>query len=183
MPGRSLARWHFLLSFLLGAGLFGCGQAGLPSVPTRVVPEVTLRMVSSEELQAAIGEQKGKIVVVDFWATWCAPCKKEFPHLVELQQKFGSKGIACMSVSVDEDTDSAAALAFLRDQNAAFPNFLLNEDAPVWQEKWSIKGVPVVLVFDRDGKRIRKFDKDDPDNQFSYADVNQFVEQLLAWER
>jgi hypothetical protein len=84
-----------------------------------------------------------------------------------------------MSVTIDELDRKDAALAFLRSKRATFPNFLLDEDASLWQVKWDLKGVPAVFVFDRDGKRAAKFDGDDPDNQFTYADVEALVKKLL----
>src|SRR5262249_16172343 len=124
--------------------------------------------------------QKGNIVVMDVWATWCLSCKKEFPHLVELHQKLNKEGVVCMSVSVDDEKDKAAALAFLQSQKAVFPTFLLNQEPTSSPERWNIKGIPVVYVYGRDGKMVRKFDNDDPDNQFTYEDVTKLVNQLLA---
>lgn len=166
------------LGLLIVGSVLGCGQPNVPTVATEV--PVELKLITSPELEAAIQSQKGKIVVVDFWATWCKPCIKEFPRLVELHQRFQQDGVACISVSVDEEPDQEDALAFLRDQQARFLNYLLNEDATAWQDHWRIKGVPVVFVYGRDGQRVQKFDKDDPDNQFTYADVTKLVERLVS---
>jgi len=189
MPVAAVARL-LPLSLLLVAGLLaGCARSDpsvravanrKPAVAHRDPEAVKLQVVKSEDVESAIQARKGSIVVVDFWATWCPPCKRDFPHLVEMHEKLAGEGVACLSVSVDDEPDREDALAFLRQQHAEFPNYLLDEEARVWQEKWSIKGVPVVLVFDRDGKLVRKFDKDDPDNQFSPADVSNLVERMLA---
>jgi len=164
---------------VVGIGIaLGCGQPNGPTIATEV--PIELKLVKSSELEAAIQAQKGKIVVVDFWATWCGPCKKEFPRLVALHERFHQDGVACLSVSVDEEPNQEDALAFLREHQARFPNYLLNEDATAWQDHWRIKGVPVVFVYGRDGQRVQKFDKDDPDNQFTYADVTKLVERLVV---
>src|SRR5262249_37812095 len=122
---------------------------------------------------------KGKIIVVDVWATFCIPCMKEFPNLVEIHQQHAKDGVVCMSVSVDDSDNREKALKFLQAKGAAFPNFLLDEDASVWQEAWKSKGVPIVFVFNRDGTQAGKFDSDDPDKQFSYKDVKAKVDELL----
>jgi thiol-disulfide isomerase/thioredoxin len=55
------------------------------------------------ELEGTIPDLKGKVVLVDFWASWCAPCKESFPVMQELQEQFGSKGLVIVAVSVDEE--------------------------------------------------------------------------------
>jgi thiol-disulfide isomerase/thioredoxin len=135
------------------------------------------------DIDGAIKMQRGKIVVVDIWATWCVPCKKEFPHLVELHQKRAKDGVVCMSVAWDSADDRDKALEFLQQRGATFPNFLLNKDDKDGTQKWldayDIGPIPVVLVFGRDGKLAKKFDREDPDHPFTYADVNKLVEELL----
>jgi thiol-disulfide isomerase/thioredoxin len=185
MVGVRTSRSLLLFSVLFGVG---CGQGNLPQTTQQTGTETDavagsgthLQIVTSEKLRGAIEAQRGNVVVVDFWATWCRPCKKEFPNLVELHHKHRADGVVCMSVSVNEEDEKDAALNFLLDHHATFPNFLLDEEATVWQEQWNMKGVPAVFVYDRDGKLAQKFDKDDPDNQFTYADVNRLVILLLA---
>jgi thiol-disulfide isomerase/thioredoxin len=181
-------------SFVMAAGallLSGCGQSpdqkdqrgaeGKVPAPasSKAAADFKLELVSCEQWDKALAAQQGKIVVVDTWATWCGPCKEEFPGLVALHRKHAQEGVACMSVSVDAPDERGAALEFLKQQGAAFSNFLIDDKSDAWWDKWNIKGIPVVLVFDRDGKLVKKFDKDDPDNQFTYADVEKLVIELL----
>jgi len=139
-----------------------------------------LKAVKFERLGEAVRSHRGKVVVVDFWATYCPPCMKEFHHLVELHQKYGSGGLVCMSVSVDVPENQEKALAFLKKAKATFPNYRLDEEEAVWPEKLLLAGVPAVYVFDRDGRRVKKFTNDDPDNQFDYEkDVLPLVGKLM----
>lgn len=147
--------------------------------PPGVAQPVKLQVVSLPEWETALAAHRGKIVVVDNWATWCPPCRAEFPEMVKLHHDYARKGVVCMSVSLDEPADEAKALAFLQEKGAAFPNFLI-DDFKVWADKWNIKGIPVVLVFDRSGKLLRKFDRDDPDKQFTYAEVEKYVAELVG---
>jgi thiol-disulfide isomerase/thioredoxin len=139
---------------------------------------IQLRSVKLAEWQKALAEYRGKYVVVDTWATWCLPCRQEFPHLVALHRKYADKGVVVMSVTIDDPKDAPKALSFLREQQADFPNFLLDFDE--WTNQWNIKGIPIVLVFDREGKLLRRFDRDDPDRQFKYSDVDRFLAELVS---
>jgi thiol-disulfide isomerase/thioredoxin len=147
---------------------------------TKPAAKVELKAVKYEKLGEAIRAHKGKVVVIDVWATWCIPCKKEFPHLVDLHRKYGPDGLVCVSVSVDLAKGETAALEFLRKQKATFPNYRLDEKEGAWADKFDLKAIPAVFVFNKAGKRAAKFTLDDPDNQFSYdKDVEPKVRELL----
>jgi thiol-disulfide isomerase/thioredoxin len=159
----------------------------LPSARVAVVDDskgtqaadVDLKLVKLDRLLEAVKAQTGKVVVLDVWATFCVPCKKEFPRLVKLHEQHAKDGLVCMSLSVDDQDDRQAALDFLKTRQAAFANFLINEPASVWQNHFVLKGVPAVFIWDRAGKQVARFDGDDPDNQFTYADVEKKVTELL----
>jgi thiol-disulfide isomerase/thioredoxin len=140
-------------------------------------PAVDLKNVRYDQLVAAIKEQQGKVVVVDFWADFCVPCKKEFPHLVELHQKYGGQGLVAISVTLDDPTDEAArarALKFLRARGAAFANYQLDEKSETWQQKLKIDGPPLVVVFDKKGDKAKEF-KD----EVNYAEIEKLAAKLL----
>jgi thiol-disulfide isomerase/thioredoxin len=180
--------------FVLGMSLWsGCGQVNdqlsvesgaeaAPSAPlSSSVPKenVLLEAISCEKWDLALTTQRGRIVVVDTWATWCLPCMEEFPELVALHEKYAKDGVVCMSVSVDEPEQREFVEDFLNRQRADFANYLIADENNAWWDKWNIKGIPIVLVFDTEGKLIQKFDRDDPDNQFTYTDVEKLVVELL----
>jgi thiol-disulfide isomerase/thioredoxin len=124
--------------------------------------EVTLKAVKYAELADMIRGLKGKVVVVDIWADWCTPCKREFPNLVRLQQKYGSQGLVAVSVALDDPNNKLpqeAVLRFLKKQNALLTNVFLDEKEEVWKARFGIDGPPCAFVFNRDGK-YKKFDAD-----------------------
>lgn len=177
-----------LLLGLSASALVGCGQENCSTCPERTAspsavenkpPEVKLEVVKHIQLLDALKAQRGKVVVLDVWASWCVPCKQEFPHLVELHQRYAKDGVVCVSVSLDEPKQRDTALTFLKSKGAAFPNYLLDEGDGGW-DKLDVKSIPAVFVYDREGKLARKFTGDDPDNQFTYADVEKFVQELIA---
>jgi thiol-disulfide isomerase/thioredoxin len=141
--------------------------------------EVELKVAKLDQVLEAVKAQTGKVVVLDVWATFCVPCKKEFPRLVKLHEQHAKDGLVCMSLSVDDQDDKQAALDFLKARQATFKNFLIDGPAHVWQNHFVLKGVPAVFIWDRDGKQAARFDGDDPDNQFTYDQVEKKVALLL----
>ena len=113
----------------------------------------------TETLDAAVKANKGKVVMIDFWATWCKPCVEKFPHLVDLHKKHAAKGLVCMSASLDDADDKEMALKFLKDKGAAFPNFLLTasgkEEEKKLEERYGLEGgIPHMAVFSRTGEKV-----------------------------
>jgi thiol-disulfide isomerase/thioredoxin len=179
MPLRPNFRFIHCLAALVTLGVCACSLApAVMATDDTSDSPVDLKTVKLKELLEQIGSHKSKIVVVDVWATFCVPCKDGFPHLVELQKKHAADGVVCVSVSVDDTDARPAALKFLRKQNAAFPNYLLDEVPTVWQDHWDITAIPAVFVY-RDGKLLARFTYDDPDKQFTHKDVENKVASLL----
>ncbi len=153
--------------------------------PTKAADEVTFTPIKFVAFKARLAKNptKAKYTIVDAWASNCAPCKENFPHLVQMHEKFGKKGLAVISLSLDDIDDPAAlksAEAFLKDKKAVFPNFYINEAFGEGFDHLDISAIPAVFLFGPDGKEIRRFTMDDPDNQFTYDDVEKAVETLLA---
>jgi thiol-disulfide isomerase/thioredoxin len=139
-----------------------------------------LEDVKFDDLVKKIEANRGKIVVVDFWATWCVPCRKEFPGLVALHRGHAKQGVVCMSASLDMPEQTEAALNFLKSKDADFANYRL-EDYKDFNGKMDVGGIPVVVVYDRKGVVAKKFFIDQDKNiTFTYADVNKLVDELLA---
>jgi thiol-disulfide isomerase/thioredoxin len=157
------------LGIVVIAGLVGSGAFAQESV-------VKLSSVKWPELEKAISAQKGKVVVIDVWADFCIPCKREFPHLVELHQKYVKDGLTCISLTVDDKDDVDKALAFLKKQKAVFANYLIDEPAELWSKKLDVPCPPAAIIFDRAGKRVKTFTTEEP---FNYADVEKVVAPLL----
>jgi thiol-disulfide isomerase/thioredoxin len=139
---------------------------------------VTLTVTRYDGLTDAVRKLRGKVVVVDFWADFCAPCKREFPRLVALHRKHADAGLATVSVSLDAngDAERGRVLAFLKRQKATFANFLLDEPAGMWQHKLKVDGPPLVFVFNRKGDLVRRMSDGDVD----YDAVARLVATLLT---
>jgi len=124
-----------------------------------------------------------KFTLVDVWATTCGPCKENFPHLVEMHKKYASRGLGVVSLTLDDPTDTkavAAAEKFLQEKKAVFTNVLLDEEYGAGYDKLNINTIPAVFLFAPDGSEIKRFTMDDPDNQFSYEQVEKEIAARLA---
>ena len=102
----------------------------------------------------ALNEWKGKILIVNFWATWCPPCLEEMPEFVKLQNELGPKGLQFIGILTDDEAD--AARAFLKDKPLNYPVLDGGIGGRQLTEKLGDKAgvLPVSVVFDPQGKRI-----------------------------
>lgn len=151
--------------------------------------KVELEVVTFDELQDSIAASKGKVVVVDYWSTFCPPCMTEFPGLVAIHNDFPPEHVRCISASLDYEgladypVEEArkSALEFLKQQNATLDNFILSEDSlTVMDEKLKIASIPAVFVFGTDGKLARLFDESSGESFTYEKDVTPFVKELVS---
>ena len=132
---------------LLCAGLAFIASASVEAIaPTAAAPDFTLRTMNGPNLRLA--EQRGRVVMVNFWATWCGPCRQEMPHLNRLYDKYRSSGFQLLGVNIDEDPRAAADLATRL--GVHFP-VLLDTDKKV-SRLYDMSAMPATIVIDRDGK-------------------------------
>ena len=111
------------------------------------LPEFTLKSFPSGEV---VEKQSlsGKVLYIDFWASWCVPCRKTFPFMNELEERFGSKGLEIIAINMDEDLDDAEQ--FLQRYPANFDIFT-NENNQLAKEL-KLPGLPVAYIVDKKGQ-------------------------------
>jgi thiol-disulfide isomerase/thioredoxin len=148
---------------------------------------VDVKVVKYAGLCELVEQNKGKVVLLDFWSTTCKPCKESFFHTVEMYNKYRDKGLAVISVSTfqlnedyREDVIMPAVLQYLRSQNATFTNVILDELPPLIQEKLRITSIPCLYVFNRQGQWTQ-FRAEDlkPDASHRHVNIEQYVQYLL----
>ncbi len=131
---------------------FAAGCTGPVRVfDVRPAPDFTLPDVQGRSV--TLSEHKGKVVIVDFWATWCAPCLKELPVFQQLQDTYRDKGLQVIGISVD-DNPAEVVPDFLKDLGITYTNLM--GDEKVTDLYAPIEGIPTIFVIDRDGQIRRK---------------------------
>ena len=97
---------------------------------------------------ASLSDFEGKVVLVDFWASWCGPCRQSFPWMNKLQQQYQAEGLEVVAINLDQDVELASE--FLQDVPAQF-TVLLDTDAQLPGE-YGVMGMPSSYLIDRNGK-------------------------------
>jgi peroxiredoxin len=138
-PGSLLRRFAALSALVAGAAMAAIA-------PSSTAPDFTLHTMNGPNMR--LQEQRGKVVMINFWATWCGPCRQEMPHLSRLYDKYRASGFVLMGINVDEDTRNAAAVA--AKLGVGFP-VLLDTDKQV-SRLYDLSTMPSTVLIDRDGK-------------------------------
>jgi thiol-disulfide isomerase/thioredoxin len=130
-------------------------------------------------LRQTLAREKGHVVLVNFWATWCVPCREEFPELSKLQRKHGARGLQVIGVSTDFANQQDAVRRFLSEQRPSFPNYRKKsggDDQDFIEAVDSSWGgeLPFSVLYDRSGRKVRVFSGSLP-----VASVEKEVRKLL----
>ena len=125
----------------------GPSKVGRPSsLVHSVAPDFSLRDLNNQPLDLA--NYRGKVVLLDFWATWCTPCRGEIPHFVELQDKYREQGLQVIGISMDDDAKPVRE--FYQQFKMNYPVALGNEK--VAEAYGGVLGLPVAFLIGRDGR-------------------------------
>ena len=138
----------FIVSFGMLAAL--CATVGQTQEK-----QIVLTPVKYDRLKQEVVKHRGKVLLVDFWATFCAPCMKSFPTFIAMHKKYASRGFEVIAVSVDDPKQVESAQTFLMRNGSPFHHFLLNESPDYWSAKLKCASLPCYFVFDRQGRWVR----------------------------
>lgn len=143
-----------------------------------LLAQTKLTPLNEALLTKVIASHKGQVILVDFWATWCVPCRAEMPQLVKMSDRLGSRGLVLVTVSTDEPAKELAAFKVLM-ENAVGPPFYLKKVADddkfydSIDKKWSGE-MPAMFIYDRSGKRVKSFLGETP-----IKDIEAAIQKLL----
>jgi len=129
-------------------------RTNLPMPPSKPVEQMGWKVLDGEFEK--LGDFKGKVLVLDFWATYCPPCIEEIPHLKELQAKYGEKGFQVIGLHVGGDEDKPRVPAFVERLKIDYP-LATPEDELIYSLLGDDNRIPQTLVFDREGKLVKQF--------------------------
>lgn len=135
-----------------------CWPAAAVAAPAASQP--ALIDVDADGLLRRVRDGAAALTVVNVWATWCAPCKEEFPDFIEVERAYRARGVRVMFVSTDFGDDRAKAVEFLRKSGARLPSLIKTGKDEVFIEALSPKWVgtlPATVIFDRTGRRLKFF--------------------------
>lgn len=145
------------LLLILFGGLTGCnGQAASPPQTTTHVaageigsslPDFSVKDLQGRPISSA--ELRGKVVLIDFWATWCQPCKKEMPGYQKLIDQYGSRGFVVLGLKFDTMRDMEDPIHFAKSIGVHYPLAVATDDLK--QRFGGIEGLPTTMLYDRQG--------------------------------
>ena len=115
-----------------------------------LAPEFSLADLNGQQLY--LSSSKGKVVLLDFWATWCVPCRAEIPEFIALKNKYGTQGFEIIGISMDDEPGPVRA--FYKELKMNYP--VVMGDAKTGESYGGILGLPVCFVIDRNGRILRK---------------------------
>lgn len=142
--GPGLAAAIFLLFILLAA----TAQAATPMPPFALPSATDGATVNSDDY-------RGKVLIINFFATWCPPCRKEIPSFVELQKEYGPKGFSVIGISTDQGGSQLVA-KFMQKMKINYPVVMADYQVP--RDFGNILGIPTSFLVDRQGNILKRYD-------------------------
>jgi len=149
----------FLVFLLISICLVSCtkGDTGTkrlsPSQTSGMAPDFVLKDIEGKDIQ--LSRFKGKMVVLEFWATWCPPCKATIPELIAMQEKYAGKGLVVLGISVDEGGDLVSKLSsFSKANKINYPILLGSEDV---SSAYGVMSIPATFLIGKNNKIITTY--------------------------
>jgi thiol-disulfide isomerase/thioredoxin len=142
----------FLLAAVLSVA--GCSGGAAPGAASKeiVAPPFTLLDLQGNEVSLA--DLRGEVVLIDFWATWCAPCKEEIPMMNELQQSYGDAGFRILAIS-DESADIVSDFVKVKPMN--YTNLVGPEEYEEIATRYGVFSLPTAFLVDGEGRVVMDF--------------------------
>jgi thiol-disulfide isomerase/thioredoxin len=143
--------------------------AYVPAILPRPAPAFRLTTLSGEQLDGQ--SLRGQVVLLDFWATWCVPCRKSMPALQGLHDRYAERGFRVVGVSIDEG-GAAAVKKFVRSKKIHYPIAVDAKTAPAW-EAFRVKAVPAAFLVDAQGRIVAQWSG-------AAADIDELEDKVKA---
>lgn len=144
----------------IASALALAGAVAAPAQGESASAEITVPPIGADDLREIVGEHRGKIVVLNMWATWCPPCITEYPHLVEFAREATPEEVAVIGITSDYPEDvETQVIPFLQRMQPSFPNYLQDEHEdifiPAVDPRWT--GVyPHTVFYSPEGQVVER---------------------------
>jgi len=144
---RTFLTWFLIFSFCMG-GVFSLSRCskGEKESFSALAPDFSLKSFDGQEI--TLSQLKGKVVLLDFWATWCGPCKESIPHLIQLYKNYRESGFEVVGMNIDKG-DGEAVRRFVRSMDIPYPVVIAPEDVV---RSYQVTGIPATFLIDKQGK-------------------------------
>jgi len=161
--GNSISKSRYLLIVLSKSSLVICVVAlalfalscskprGHASIGDRA-PDFTLRDLDGNKIQ--LSELTGKVVMVEFWATWCPPCRESIPEMKGLYEKYRDRGFVLLGISIDKGRNAPVEVSsFVKEHSVTYPVLIDNGDV---NASYRVSSIPTSFIIDKEGKIVSK---------------------------
>lgn len=135
---------------VIWTSLLHCAKDGKPPVQASA-PHFSLKTLDDKEI--ALSKLKGKVVLLDFWATWCAPCRESIPHLVQLHKTFQEKGLEVIGMNTDRGNIDAIR-RFVKSMDIPYSIVITPDEV---EKNYGVTGLPTTILIDKSGKIRQRF--------------------------
>jgi cytochrome c biogenesis protein CcmG/thiol:disulfide interchange protein DsbE len=144
---RSFLRWFVILS-LCGSGLFFLFQCSQEKSEPTLSPAPDFALKTLDGREVVLSKLKGKVILLDFWATWCGPCRESIPHLIHLYKTYQKDGLEVIGMNVDRG-DINTVKRFVNSMDIPYSIISTPEDVA---RNFGITGLPTAIIIDKQGK-------------------------------
>ncbi|MFN3478918.1 MAG: peroxiredoxin family protein [Thermodesulfovibrionales bacterium] len=148
---RGLIRIAFI-TFMVFLVLSSCTRGKKQAIKGDEAPDFTLRTTNSSEVH--LSDLRGKVVLIEFWATWCPPCRESIPTMNEIYKRYNEKGLVLLGISVDKGQNVVEDLrAFVREYSIQYPVLI---DSKNVNNLYGVYSIPTTFLIDKEGKIVFK---------------------------
>jgi thiol-disulfide isomerase/thioredoxin len=156
--GRTIRFLPLAVIMALALTLAGCDSS--EGTKTAGNLGVVAQPVATDNVAQGVEQLRGKVVVLDLWATWCGPCKMEIPSFVKLQEKYKSQGLEIVGVSIDPYTRGGNAEMvgkFMQDNKINYTIWVINSPNALGMKYPTGQGIPTTYLIDRNGRTVKQY--------------------------
>ena len=148
MSSKRIVIWGIVALSLAGLYVMSRSSASKPKLTASGNPAPDFTVTDIDGKKITLSDYRGKVVLLDFWATWCTPCRAEIPHFVEMQEKYGPQGFQVIGISMDDDAKPVREF---------YQQFKINYPVAIGDDKLAerfggVLGLPVNFIIDREGR-------------------------------